>query len=131
MLGETEEQRRRRLRNNNEAFKQRKLAGDGRDWLWYKTKKRAKRQGVLFTLRREDVPPIPLRCPVFGFKMSFEGSHADKENTPTLDRINNEKGYVRGNVAVVSWKANRIKQQLSIPELIDLANYYSQYKKQS
>lgn len=127
MTTETPEQKRKRLRRNNAAFKERKLEGDGRAWLWHKTKKRAKRQGILFTLRLEDVPKIPRRCPVFGMVMTFEGSHQDKENTPTMDRIDNARGYVRGNITVVSWKANRIKSQLTVEEIIDLAAHYAQY----
>lgn len=59
--------------------------------------------------------------------MTFEGSHQDKENTPTMDRIDNARGYVRGNITVVSWKANRIKSQLTVEEIIDLAAHYAQY----
>ena len=47
------------------------------------------------------------------------------DNSPTIDRIVPELGYVKGNVVVVSAKANRIKNDATITEILSVYNYYS------
>jgi hypothetical protein len=46
-----------------------------------------------------------------------------RDNYPTLDRWDNAKGYVPGNVFVISWRANRIKWDCSLVELEAVAKY--------
>jgi len=41
--------------------------------------------------------------------------------------INNYKGYIKGNVIIVSWKANRLKWDASKDELLKLANFYKRF----
>jgi len=50
----------------------------------------------------------PTHCPILGVELDW---FADKrqENSPSLDRLDNNKGYVKGNVVIISWRANRIK----------------------
>lgn len=76
---------------------------------------RARRNGIPFDLRREDIV-IPARCPVFGVKLT---SVVEKGSpwSPSLDRIVPSKGYVRGNVAVISLRANLLKNNASLREL--------------
>ena len=38
-------------------------------------------------------------------------------HTPTIDRIDNNKGYIPGNVAVISWRANALKKDASTEEV--------------
>lgn len=47
-------------------------------------------------------------CPVFGIPISWVNSNRN-ENSPSLDRIDPTKGYIKGNVELMSWRANRIK----------------------
>lgn len=44
-------------------------------------------------------------------------------NSPTLDRINTHLGYVRGNVALICWRCNRLKSDASSDELRMIANW--------
>jgi|SRR5580704_5588273 hypothetical protein len=76
---------------------------------------RAKRDGVPFNITNEDVV-IPALCPVFG-KPLAQGNRQSHEWAPTLDRIKPELGYVRGNVQVMSHKANWLKNNASVEEL--------------
>lgn len=46
-----------------------------------------------------------------------------KSHRPSLDRTDNRKGYVRGNVRVISFRANQIKNDASADELRALAEY--------
>jgi hypothetical protein len=51
------------------------------------------------------------------------------DNTPSLDKIIPSLGYVKGNVAVISWKANVMKSNLSIDMLESILSYIKKYKK--
>ena len=84
-------------------------------------KARAKRLGLEFNLDVEDIV-IPDRCPVLGIPLQFTKGK-QTQGTPALDRIDNSQGYIKGNVAVISHKANRVKSDLSLSELKALYDY--------
>ena len=85
---------------------------------FYAAKSRAKDKGLAFTITIDDVI-IPDRCPVFGVEFDY----SDRLLTPSLDRIVNEKGYVKGNVQVISMKANMLKNNSTIEELKLILQY--------
>ena len=87
---------------------------DARFKMLYAAKNRAKKNGLPFSLRAEDIV-IPERCPVFGFRL-FVNSLA-RFDSPSLDRIICNKGYVVGNIQVISHRANTIKNDASVDEL--------------
>ena len=78
-------------------------------------KRRAKALGVPFNLEPSDII-VPSRCPVFGVKLTFGGS-GQRDDAPSVDRLVPDEGYVKGNVRIISMKANRIKNDASIEEL--------------
>lgn len=84
-------------------------------------KARAKNKGLMFDLTAEDIV-IPKRCPILGIPLRV-GDVTANDNSPELDRIDNRKGYVRGNVHVISRRANRIKNDATIAELEKIASY--------
>jgi hypothetical protein len=87
-------------------------------WLFSCAKSRSKKRGITFNITVKDLPPIPECCPVFPWiKLSlyFGGGH--RENVPSIDRINNKKGYVKGNVRIISLRANRLKSNATLQEL--------------
>jgi hypothetical protein len=83
---------------------------------------RSKEMGIPSDLALEDIV-IPERCPVLGIPL-LPGSR-DTEyrfrnpGSPTVDRIRPELGYVKGNVKIISWLANRIKSDCSDPEVFE------------
>lgn len=77
-------------------------------------KSRAKTKGIPFELSATDVH-IPEFCPVLGIPLTY-GSKGEP-GLPSLDRIIPQKGYVLGNVAVISYRANMLKNQSSLDEL--------------
>jgi hypothetical protein len=85
-------------------------------------KKRATEKGIAFDLRPEDIT-IPERCPVFGIPL-IAGKGVRTDNSPTIDRINNDKGYIRGNIIVVSWKANCLKRNFTVEDIRRVADFY-------
>jgi len=79
----------------------------------------AKKRGMAFDLEIADIV-IPETCPVLGIPL-FRSGDARAPNTPSLDRILNDVGYIRGNVAVISWRANQLKRDASPAEVAALA----------
>lgn len=84
---------------------------------------RAAEKGLPFELTRDDIA-IPDRCPVLGIPIGLQpGTPGDA--SAELDRIDNAKGYVPGNVIVVSRRANRIKNDATIEELHRISSFYA------
>jgi hypothetical protein len=63
----------------------------------------------------------PTHCPVFGFPLSFANGTSGKRGfrgiLPSVDRIKPELGYIRGNLQVISFRANVMKSNASEEEL--------------
>lgn len=87
-------------------------------------KKRAKDLGLPFDLDKSDIK-IPDYCPVLGIKIERNNS-AFKGSSPSVDRIIPSKGYTKGNIVVISNRANIIKRDATIDELIKVAKFYSE-----
>lgn len=85
----------------------------------------AKKYGYDFNLSLDDIR-IPDKCPVLNIPLFFTAGRRT-ENTPSLDRLDNNKGYVKGNVAVISWRANQIKRDASLEELRALVDFLERY----
>jgi hypothetical protein len=85
-----------------------------------RAKLRARKKEIPFDLTLEDVS-IPEECPLLGITLE-KGRGKLQDNSPSLDRIVPELGYVAGNVIVISHKANRIKNNASLEELLLLGN---------
>ncbi len=71
--------------------------------------------GLPFTITVADVV-VPDTCPLLGVALRL-GTRYDRAASPSLDRIEPSLGYVPGNVWVISFRANAIKQDASLPEL--------------
>lgn len=82
---------------------------------------RAKKYGLEFNLEASDII-VPVTCPVLGIAIACSNA-GFSDSSPTLDRIDNSLGYVKGNVAVISWRANRIKCDATPEELAAIARY--------
>lgn len=83
-------------------------------------KQRSKRKNIEFSITLEDII-IPDVCPVLGITIQSNNKLID--SSPTLDRINNNLGYVIGNIMVISWRANRLKSDASVIELEKILTY--------
>ena len=89
---------------------------------------RARRDNVPFSLTKEYLLSIATdECPVFHtpfeWGVSGLGKGHMKDNCPTLDRILPELGYVEGNVAFISHRANRLKDNGTMQEHYDIADW--------
>lgn len=88
----------------------------------------AKRRGVKMKLCLEDLE-CPDTCPVLGIALDYtctrkSGTSGQSEHKASFDRINPSKGYVSGNVVIVSWRANRIRNNGTAAEHAKIARYY-------
>ena len=88
-------------------------------WMFHSAKRRAKKQNVPFEITLDDIV-IPERCPLLDIPL-IVGEGCCSDNSPTLDKLIPSKGYVRGNILVISDKANRIKSDATVGEIIQLA----------
>jgi hypothetical protein len=81
----------------------------------YGAKRRAIAAGLSFDLVETDIH-IPELCPVFGTPF-MRGTRGNCTNSLSLDRIDSTMGYVKGNVWVISHRANTIKNDATLLEL--------------
>jgi hypothetical protein len=89
----------------------------------YSARKNSKTDGMECTISADDIV-VPDYCPVFGFPLE-RGRDAQKKGTSaSIDRIDNSKGYIPGNVVIVSLKVNRIKNNATVDEIIQVADFY-------
>ena len=65
---------------------------------------------------------FPTHCPILGLELDYFAS-STQENSVSFDRIDPSKGYVDGNVVVMSWRANRIKNDGTAEEHLQIYNY--------
>ncbi len=96
-------------------------------------RKRAKAKGIPFDITWTDFPnPLPEFCPVLGLRLVYGVGNGksrrlyDNAAAASLDRADNAKGYVKGNVIIVSLRANLLKGQATLDELQKIATFYSQ-----
>lgn len=83
-----------------------KTGQDPRSPMLSRAKYRAKQKGRDFNITKEDIV-IPDTCPLLGTPMQ----------SPSLDRIDSSKGYIKGNVWVISNRANTLKNDATLTEL--------------
>lgn len=81
----------------------------------------AKNRGGIVSINSED---IILRriCPILKIPIIYGRNFSD-DNSPSVDRINNDLPYIKDNIQVVSMLANRMKNSANKNQLINFANY--------
>ena len=95
-----------------------------------RAKERAKRKGIPFDKICIFVDNMPDVCPVLGITLDYSPNALQRkdrgkmlQNRPSLDRIIPANGYVQGNVKVISYRANSIKQDATLEELEAVYDY--------
>lgn len=91
---------------------------------------RGRRRGLEATIAPGDLI-WPTHCPVLGIRLDYpdrtgtRGSGPVQPNWPSLDRWDSTKGYVPGNVFVISFRANTLKNSATYAEILRVAKYLS------
>jgi len=85
-------------------------------------RQRANKHNVLFDLRIEDIE-IPSHCCLTGIELIRNSEQGTANiggtyNSPSLDRVHPELGYIRGNVRVISNLANQMMNTLIDADLL-------------
>lgn len=82
---------------------------------------RSKKSEIEFSITEEDIV-LPEYCPILKIKLQ-ENNFSAKPNSYSIDRIDNSKGYIKGNIQIISHRANQIKNDATIEELKLLFTY--------
>ena len=97
-----------------------------KQYMYYSAKYRAKRLGIPFNITLDDIY-VPKTCPIFGTVLKY-GDKYTTNDSPSLDRVNPELGYVKGNVCVISYNANRLKRDATIEVMERIVSYMKSYR---
>lgn len=88
---------------------------------------RARKYGYEFDLTVDDII-MPKYCPLLGIEMFVTESRKGKKHSSfSLDRIDSSKGYVKGNVWVISMMANSMKSDSNYEDFKKMAENWKQY----
>ncbi len=71
------------------------------------------------------IQDIPTHCPCCSVELDYSTGkgRGERRYSPSLDRVNNNIGYVRSNVKIVCWHCNNVKSDASLNELEALVIY--------
>jgi len=94
------------------------------EWkIWVGAKHRAQECGWDFNIDISDIH-IPAICPILGIPLiTGRGKGTLSNNSPSIDRTNSFEGYIKGNIAIISHKANNIKSNGTAEEHLAVARY--------
>lgn len=87
----------------------------------------AKQKGIEFSIKFEEIPWVKT-CPILGIELDYM-CQGRQENSVSFDRIDNTKGYIINNVCVLSWRANRIKNDGTEDEHRRIAEFLHNIRK--
>ena len=97
--------------------------------LWLVRRRFALKNNIPFDISIEDIEniwPKDNRCPIT--KKIFKSGIQNKRDLPTLDKIIRQKGYIKGNIAVISHRANSLKGDVDDFKIFQrMSNFYSIY----
>jgi hypothetical protein len=107
-------------RDDIERKRRRAIRRSPEKYMVIKARKRAKLMGYDFNIDESDIV-IPKRCPLLGIELINgigKGTQGEmRDHFVSIDRIDSSKGYVKGNVWVISYRANRLKADATLEEL--------------
>ena len=91
---------------NDKSGRARRRQADPFGFALQQLRRNAKKRGFEFSITKADLLPLPTVCPVFGTPLIYSGEGGP--NAASIDRSDSAKGFVRGNVVVMSNRANHL-----------------------
>ena len=91
--------------------------------IYNRLKQSAKSRNIPFDLTITQLNDLtfPISCPILGMPLKFNRERM-QDDSYSIDRIDSTQGYTIDNIRVISWRANRLKNDATNEELIKLAN---------
>lgn len=97
------------------SYRGRELQENPEKIIFLRTRRRAEDRGIPFDLDLSDMI-IPSVCPVLGIVIVCSGGRP-RPDSPSVDRMIPSLGYVRGNVRIISNRANTLKSDSTVEEM--------------
>lgn len=85
-------------------------------------KSQAAFKNIKFDITEDDVEWSPI-CPILGIEINYFSLGGSKANTASFDRKDPSQGYIKGNVFIISNRANMIKSDMTIAQLERMITY--------
>lgn len=121
-----------RLNKTHEERLELKQTDPKRLWVTYilsNAKRRAKELNVEFSLTKEWLLANAVgKCPLLELELVYNASKSE-DRSASIDRVDSAKGYTPENCKIVSFKANRIKNNATVNELLMLVKNIGEYTK--
>ena len=102
---------------------------DFKNYFLRNAKRRALKKNLTFNISLEDLI-FPEYCPLLNIKLNI-GTYYANSNSYSIDRIDPSKGYIKGNVQIISHRANTLKGNATLEELKKLAEWMEKNKNES
>ena len=96
-------------------------------YIYSQIKNNAKQRNLEFNLTKDDIV-IPEYCPILKVKLDVNTMSTKNRYAPSVDRIDSKKGYIKGNIMVISIKANMMKNDATDEELLNFSEYFINLK---
>lgn len=110
-------------KNNPEIAKARDIKwreNNPKKRLIFSTRQSAKLKNLEHNIDESDLL-LPEFCPLIGIKIDYSAGNGKTMQKPSIDRIDPTKGYIKGNVEVVSSLANTMKSKATPAQLLHFA----------
>lgn len=90
-------------------------------YMWMHIRHKCRKLNIPFNIEISDII-IPEFCPVLGIKLEM-GNTKGQDNSPSIDRMIPSLGYVKGNITIMSKRANTIKNDGTLEEHEKITNW--------
>lgn len=117
------EENREEIKEKGREYYRRKL----KNRLFNAARSRSKSHGYEFNIELDDLI-IPEVCPLLGIQMEVNKRGSTKATSFSLDRIDSSKGYVKGNVWIISMLANSMKSSSTFEQFQMMAEKWKEWK---
>ena len=84
------------------------------------------REAIIDEYQKDLNKYLPKYCPVLGVELVYGATGARVEYSASVDQFNASQGYTFDNINVISWKANRIKNDGTLEDLTKIVAWMQQ-----
>lgn len=82
-------------------------------------KYRAEKKNIPFDITVDDLLDVyEENCPYLGIRLTISGNSRNEPSALSIDKIIPELGYVKGNIKIISYKANMMKSDADLNSLV-------------